>query len=158
MTKMQVSVFAGLMLAATLAVADGGAIKGSVAYTAEMSWDYDRDDEIERVQYWIDMDVETEGDQVKGGVVRYLKNLDSGEKIYEWSNMQMTGDNTRAPAEVSALTVEGNTARITVGEVTYAFRDSDAYAEGEPRSFVADDGLTQTEFPIFAGAVTVQAR
>jgi len=158
MTKTQAGVFTGLMLAATLAVADGGSIKGSLAYTAEMTWDYDRDEEIERVQYWVDIDVEVDGDQVKGNVVKYLKNLDTGEKIYHWSNMQMTGDNTRAPAEVSAMSIDGPSASLTVDGVVYTFRDTDAYAEGEPRRFVADDGLTRTEFPIFAGAVTVASR
>ena len=158
MPKTQVGLFTGLLLATTLALADGGSVKGSIAYTAEMTWDYDRDNKIERVQYWVDIDAEIDGDKIEGHVVKYLKNLDSGEKIYRWSNMQMTGDNTRAPEEVSALVVSGDTAILTVGDVTYTIRDSRAYAEGEPRNFVADDGLNRTEYPIFAGSVTVAAR
>ena len=158
MTKTQIALFTGVLLAANVALADGGSVKGSIAYTPEMTWDYNKDNKSERVQYWVDIDAETDGDQVKGEVVKYLKNLDSGEKIYQFANMQMTGTNSLAPEEVTALSIDGDTARLTFGDITYTIRDSAAYDEGEARTFLSDNGVNEKEYPILAGSVTVAAR
>ena len=143
-----------LLFTAGSVAADGGSIKGSVGYTPEMTWDYNRDKKINRVQFWVDIDIETKGDTVKGGIQRYLKDLDSGKKIYHWKNMDMTGDNTRPTLPATHLTVKGKTAVFTVDDVTYTLTDSSS----APQHFLADDGFTKTELKIYAGKVSVHER
>lgn len=146
-----------LFLMASPMAAEGGSIKGSVGYTPEMAWDYDRDKKINRVQFWIDIDIKTEGKAIKGGVRRYLKDLDSGRKIYHWANMQMTGDNRTAIAPIAAthFAVKGSTAEFTVHDVTYTFTDSGDVSGQPPGTFLADDGFTKTEVKIHAGGVEI---
>ena len=143
-----------LLLTAGPVAADGGSIKGSVGYTPEMAWDYNRDRKTNRVQFWVDIDIETKGDAVKGGIQRYLKDLDSGKKIYHWKNMDMTGDNTRPTLPATHLTIKGKTAVFTVDDVTYTLTDSSS----APQHFLADDGFTKTELKIYAGKVEVHER
>ena len=147
-----------LLLTAGPVAADGGLIKGSVGYTPEMAWDYNRDKKINRVQFWLDFDIETKGDAVKGGMQRYLKDLDSGRKIYHWKNMDMTGDNTRTTLPATHLVIKGKTAVFTVDDVTYTFADSSAVSGSAPQHFLADDGFTKTELKIYAGKVDVHGR
>ena len=147
-----------LLLTAGPVAADGGSIKGAVGYTPEMAWDYNRDKKINRVQFWLDFDIETKGDKVKGGMQRYLKDLDSGRKIYHWKNMDMTGDNTRPTLSVTHLTITGKTAVFTVDDVTYTFTDSSAVSGSAPRHFLSDDGFTKAEIKIYAGKVDVHER
>ena len=150
--------FISLLLTAGTVVADDGSIKGAVGYTPEMAWDYNRDKKINRVQFWLDFNIETKGDAVKGGMHRYLKDLDSGKKIYHWKNMDMTGDNTRPTLPASHLTIKGKTAVFTVNDVTYTFTDSSADSGSAPRHFLSDDGFTKTKIKIYGGKVEVHGR
>ena len=147
-----------LLLTAGSVAADGGSIKGSVGYTPEMDWDYNRDKKVNRVQFWVDIDIETRGDAVKGGIQRYLKDLDSGKKIYHWKNMDMTGDNTRPTLPATHLSIKGKTAVFTVDAVTYTLTDSSAVSGSTPQHFLADDGFTKSELKIYAGKVEVHER
>ena len=147
-----------LLLTAGPVAAEGGSIKGAVGYTPEMAWDYSRDKKINRVQFWLGFDIETKDDAVKGGMQRYLKDLDSGKKIYHWKNMDMTGDNTRPTLPATHLTITGNTAVFTVDDVTYTFTDSSAAPGSAPQHFLSDDGFTKTEIKIYAGKVEVHER
>lgn len=150
--------FISLLLTAGSAAADDGSIKGAVGYTAEMVWDYNRDKKINRVQFWLDFNIETKGDVVKGGMQRYLKDLDSGKKIYHWKNMDMTGDNTRPTLPATHLTIKSKTAVFTVNDVTYTFTDSSADPGSDPRYFLSDDGFTKTKIKIYGGKVEVHGR
>jgi hypothetical protein len=123
-----------------------------------MAWDYNRDKKINRVQFWMGFDIETKGDAVKGGMQRYLKDLDSGLKIFHWKNMDMTGDNTRPTLPATHLSITGNTAVFTVDDVTYTFIDSRAVSGSAPQHFLSDDGFTKTELKIYAGKVDVHER
>lgn len=145
-----------LLLTVSVMAADGGSIKGSLAYTQEMAWDYNQDNKIERVQYWVDIDIEKKGDTIKGGMQKYLKDLDSGQKIYHWANMQMTGDNSRPNLPASHLTIKGKTAEFTISDVTYTITDSGGSSGDRPETFLADDGLTKIEMKIYAGDVKVR--
>jgi hypothetical protein len=140
------------------AAADGGSVKGAVGYTPEMAWDYDRDKKINRVQFWMGFDIETRGDGVKGGLQRYLKDLDSGRKIFHWKNMDMTGDNTRPTLPATHLSINGNTAVFTVGAVTDTFTDSSTVSDSASQHFLSDDGFTKTELKIYAGKVDVHGQ
>ena len=147
-----------LLLTTGLVAADGGSIKGAVGYTPEMAWDYNQDKKVNRVQFWFDIDIEKRDDAVKGSMQRYLKDLDSGQKIYRWKNMDMTGDNTRPTLPVTHLAIKGKTAVFTVDDVTYTFTDSGAVSGSEPQHFLADDGFTKTELKIYGGKVEVHGQ
>ena len=147
-----------LLLLAGPVAADGGSIKGAVGYTPEMAWDYNRDKKIDRVQFWLDFDIEKKGDAVKGGMHRYLKDLDSGKKIYHWKNMDMTGDNTRPTLPATHLSIKGKTAIFTVNDVTYTFTDSSVDSGSDPRHFFSDDGFTKSKIKIYGGKVEVHGR
>lgn len=147
--------FTSILIMTGPLAADESSIKGSLAYTEEMNWDYNRDNTIERVQYWADIDIKGEGDTVKGGMRKYLKDLDSGRKIYHWHNMQMTGDNTRPVLPATHLAVKGKTAEFTVGDITYTVTDNSALSGETPPTLIVDDGLTRIELKIYAGEVTV---
>jgi len=150
--------FISLLLLAGPVVADGGSIKGAVGYTQEMAWDYNRDKKVNRVQFWLDFDIKTKGDAVKGGMQRYLKDLDSGKKIYHWKNMDMTGDNTRPTLPATDLKIKDKTAVFTVNDVTYTFTDSSADPGSELRYFLSDDGFTKTKIKIYGGKVEVHGQ
>ena len=142
-------------LLATTAQAEGGSVKGSLGYSPEMAWDYNGDNKIERVQWWIDLDLGTDGQTVKGEAVRYLKNLDTGEKIYQLSGFDMTGSNARRPAPVTRVVIDGQTAAFTMDDVTYTVKDSSTYSPDEKPTFIAEDGFTREEMRIYDGTVTV---
>ena len=154
MRKTAVAALLGTLLA-TAALAEGGSVKGSLGYSPEMAWDYNKDKKIERVQWWFDVDIQTDGQTVKGEVVRYLKNLDTGEKVYQLAGFDMTGNNARRPASVTRLVIDGQTAAFTVEGVTYTVKDSSAYSPDDKPTFIAEDGFTREEMRIYDGTVTV---
>ena len=158
MYQISSSVIISLLFLAGPVVADGGSIKGAVGYTPEMAWDYNRDKKVNRVQFWLDFNIETKGDAVKGGMQRYLKDLDSGKKIYHWKNMDMTGDNTRPTLPATHLAIKDKTAVFTVDDVTYTFTDNSADSGSAPQHFLSDDGFTKTELKIYGGKVEVLGR
>jgi hypothetical protein len=147
-----------LLLTVSGMAAYGGSIKGSMGYTPEMAWDYNGDNKINRVQYWIDIDIKKEGDAIKGGVKKYLKDLDSGLKIYHWANMHMTGDNTRPNSPATHLAIKGKTAVFTVNDVTYTITDSGGKSGKQLGTFLADDGFTKIKIKIYAGEVKVRGQ
>jgi hypothetical protein len=147
-----------LLLTVSAVAADGGSIKGSLGYTPEMAWDYNGDNKINRVQFWVDIDLEKEGQAIKGDVRKYLKDLDSGRKIYHWANMQMTGDNTRPNLPATHLAIKGKTAVFTVNDVTYTITDSGGKSGKQLGTFLADDGFTKIKIKIYAGEVKVRGQ
>ncbi len=157
MTRTVVALLLGTLLAPA-AYADGGSVRGSLGYSPEMAWDYNRDNKIERVQWWLDLDLETDGETVSGEAVRYLKNLDTGEKIYQLAGFDMTGNNARRPSPVTKLVIDGQNAAFTMEGVTYTVKDSDSYGPDEKPTFIAEDGFTREEMRIYDGAVTVLDR
>ena len=146
-----------LLITAVTAWANGGSVKGEVGYSQKMAWDYDKDGEVEHVQYWVEIDIESDGKEVKGGLIRFMKDLDSGRKIYQWVGMQMTGENMKPQQKKATnLSITGKTARFTLDSgMSYTIADQSVVPEQPPAKFLSDDGYNKTEFPILGGGVTV---
>lgn len=152
------AVLLGILIASlgvSAASANEGSVKGALAYTEEMSWDYDQDRKVDRVQFWLDFDVTKKDGKVQGNLIRYLKDLDTGRKIYRWAHMHMTGDNTRPPQLITDLVIDGKTATFSTAEVKYTVTDSSALKEGETPTFEADNGVLKQNFEIFDGMTQV---
>jgi hypothetical protein len=138
--------FAGACAAETLA------IRGAVAYTDILRYDYTGDGKRNRVQFWLEFDgrvaagAPANGDpESPNGTIRYfLKDADDGTKVVKWRHgLDMQGAPRDTPLPMTNLVIEGNTARFEAFDMKWTVIDG---GEGYPNDkIVVHDGFKASE-------------
>ena len=156
-------VLAGLVLCAWPAVAERMAIKGAVAYTEPLRYDYDGDGKRDRVQFWLEFDglsaVGTPGQsgyEPASGTVRYfLQDVDDGRKITKWRHgLDMEGAPKDVPMPMSDIEFDGRTVRFEAYGMRWTVIDGgDGYASD--RITVNDGFRTSDVKKLYAGDLWV---
>jgi hypothetical protein len=152
-----------LLLFAIPSGAETLVIKGAVAYTDILRYDYTGDGKRNRVQFWLEFDGRAAaGTPAKGdpdspsGTVRYfLKDADDGTKVAKWrQGLDMQGAPRDTPLPMTNLVIEGNTARFEAFDMKWIVVDG---GEGFAKDRITvNDGFKTSETKrLFGGDVRV---
>ncbi len=160
---MRVSAATLILFIALPAGAETLVIKGAVAYTDVLRYDYTGDGKRNRVQFWLEFDGRVEaatpamgGTESPNGTVRYyLKDADDGTKVAKWrQGLDMQGAPRDTPLPMTNLVIEGNTARFEAFEMKWTVIDG---GEGFARDKITvHDGFKAAETKtLYGGDVRV---
>lgn len=138
-------------------------VKGAVAYSDVMRYDYTGDGKKNRVRFWLEFDghsaVGKPGEpsyKPAAGSVRYLlKDDDDGTKVVKWRRgLDMEGAPKDTPFPMTDLVFDGKTARFDAFGMRWTVVDG---GEGyQHDSIVVNDGFRTTEpMKLYAGNVWV---
>lgn len=154
------SVLAGFVLVAPALAGSAPTIHGSVAYSDVMRFDYDHTGEVNKVQFWADIDGRAsrgkEGDPgyqaEEGHISRYLLDVDSGKKVQVWLEFSMTLAPNN-PAAMSKISIEGNTARFETNGIQWMITDGGPGYEHD--RVTVDDGVRERQPRLYGGDLVV---
>jgi hypothetical protein len=138
-------------------------VKGAVAYTDVLRYDYNGDGKRERVQFWLEFDGQsavgtpgTPGYKPAAGSVRYaLKDADDQTKVVKWrGGLDMEGVPKDTPFPMTDLEFEGKTARFDAFGMRWTVVDGgDGLANDK---VIVNDGFRSSEIrKLFAGDLWV---
>lgn len=156
-------VIAALATCAVAAAAEEMVVKGAVAYSDVLRYDYTGDGKRNRVRFWLEFD----GHSAKGtpgqpgyapaaGSIRYfLRDDDDGTKVVKWRRgLDMEGVPRDVPVPMADLRFDGKTARFDAFGMQWTVVDGgEGYASDR---IVVNDGFRQTDaMKLYAGDVWV---
>jgi hypothetical protein len=138
-------------------------IRGAVAYTGIVRFDYNKDGTRNRVQFWLEFNGRPaagkpgeSGYQVEeGAIYYYLYDVDKKQKVSNWLmgfNM-MDGPPPSGPYPMTNIVIEGNTARFEAFNMKWTLVDG---GEGYAKDRVTvDDGFQPREMKMYDGDLRV---
>jgi hypothetical protein len=134
-------------------------IKGAVAYTDVLRYDYTGDGKRNRIRFWMEFDGHsargTPGSpdyRPAGGTMRYfLRDEDDGTKVLKWrQGLDMAGVPRDVPVPMTDLEFDGKTARFEAFGVRWTITDGgDGYQHD--KIFVNDGFREVGPTPLYAG-------
>jgi len=156
-------VVAALALCALPAAAEEMIVKGAVAYTDILRYDYTGDGKKNRIRFWMEFDgrsaVGRPGDPAykpAAGTVRYfLRDADDGTKVVKWrQGLDMAGVPRDQPFPMTDVEFDGKTVRFEAFGMRWAVTDG---GEGyEKDRIIVNDGFRTSEVTkLYAGNVWV---
>lgn len=153
---------AGQRQASEQAKQPGVVVKGEVAYTDILRYDYTGNGKRNRVRFWLEFDGRaamgtpgTPGYQPAAGTMRYfLRDEDDGTKIMKWrGGLDMEGVPKDAPVPMTDLEFDGKTARFEAFGTRWTITDGgDGYRRD---AITANDGFRTANVRLYAGDVWV---
>lgn len=160
---MKTVVVAALALCTPSASAEEMVVKGAVAYSDVLRYDYTGDGKKNRVRFWLEFDGHSaigkpgEPDyNPAAGSVRYsLRDDDDGTKVVKWRRgLDMEGAPKDTPFPMSEIVFDGKTVRFDAFGMRWTVVDG---GEGfQHDKIVVDDGFRKTEaIKLYAGNVWV---
>lgn len=160
---MKAVVLATLALCALPAAAQDAVVKGAVAYTDVMRYDYTGDGQRNRVRFWMEFDGRsakgtpgTPGYEEASGSMRYfLRDEDDGTKVAKWrQGLDMLGAPRDVPVPMTDIQFEGKTVKFDAFGMRWTITDGgDSYQNDE---IVVNDGFrTSTVTKLYAGNLWV---
>ena len=134
-------------------------VKGAVAYTEVLRYDYNGDGKRERVQFWLEFDGHsavgmpgTSGYKPAAGSVRYtLRDADDEKKVVKWrGGLDMEGVPKDTPFPMTDLVFDGKTARFDAFGMRWTVVDGgDGYQHDK---IIVNDGFRTSEVKkLYAG-------
>jgi hypothetical protein len=153
----------GLALCALPVAAAEMVVRGAVAYTDVLRYDYNGDGKRERVRFWREFDGHSAvgkpgepGYKPGAGTVRYfLKDADDGTKVVKWRHgLNMEGAPRDTPFPMSDIEFDGKTVRFEAFGMRWTVVDGgDGY---EHDKVIVNDGFRTSEVKkLYAGGVWV---
>jgi hypothetical protein len=145
------------------AAAEEMVVKGAVAYTEVLRYDYTGDGKRNRIRFWLEFDGRSAkgtpgqpGYEPAAGTMRYfLRDEDDGTKVVKWrQGLDMVGAPRDAPVPMTDLEFEGKTARFEAFGVRWIIEDGGkGYAHDK---IIVNDGFRTSEVKkLYAGDVWV---
>ena len=154
-----------LLVPGLLFAADRGEIRGAVAYTDVIRFDYTKDGVRNRVQFWLEFNgktaLGTPGEPgylpEEGALFYYLLDLDSGKKVTNWlmGFSMMSEPAPSGPYPLANLGIDGK--RATFEAFNRKWTVVDGGPGHEKDSVQVDDGFKPKPMKMYGGDVTVEA-
>jgi hypothetical protein len=145
------------------AAAQQMAVKGAVAYTDVLRYDYNGDGKRERVQFWLEFDGQSAsgtpgapGFKPAAGSVRYtLRDADDQAKVVKWrGGLDMEGVPKDTPFPMTDLEFEGKTARFDAFGMRWTVVDGGEGLASD--KVIVNDGFRSSEIrKLYAGDLWV---
>jgi hypothetical protein len=156
-------VVAALALCALPVAAQETVLKGAVAYTEILRYDYTGDGKRNRVRFWLEFDARSAqgspgqpGYQPAAGTLRYfLRDEDDGTKVVKWrQGLDMAGVPRDQPFPMTDIEFDGKSVRFEAFGMRWAVTDG---GEGfEQDRIIVNDGFRTSEVTkLYAGNVWV---
>jgi hypothetical protein len=138
-------------------------VKGTVAYTDVLRYDYNGDGKRERVQFWLEFDGHsavgtpgTPGYKPAAGSVRYtLRDADDEKKVVRWrGGLDMEGVPKDTPFPMTDIVFDGKTVRFDAFGMRWTIIDGgDGLASDK---VIVNDGFRSSEIrKLYAGDLWV---
>lgn len=152
-----------LFIAALPAFAQTTVVKGAVAYTEVLRYDYTGDGKRNRVRFWLEFDghsaIGKEGEpgyEPAAGTMRYfLRDEDDGTKVVKWrQGLDMVGAPRDAPVPMTDIRFDGKTVEFEAFGVRWTIVDGgEGYASDK---IIVNDGFRTSEVKkLYAGDLWV---
>lgn len=143
--------------------AAGPSVSGELAFSDTILFDYDRDGEQERVQFWIEFEARpAPGDPSpeveSGSLTYYVFDLESGQRVDDWLigfNMTMGGDFPRASESypLTNVRIDGKRARFDLAGTSFTIVDRGGSWKDDSIEVRDRDGVRDARF--YGGDVRV---
>jgi hypothetical protein len=154
---------AALAICALPAVAEEMTVKGAVAYTEVLRYDYTGDGKRNRIRFWLEFDGRSgqgtpgePGYQPAAGTMRYfLRDEDDGTKVVKWrQGLDMVGAPRDTPVPMTDIRFEGKTVHFEAFGVRWTIEDG---GKGHALDKITvNDGFRTSEVKqLYAGDVWV---
>jgi hypothetical protein len=138
-------------------------IRGAVAYTEIVRFDYNKDGTRNRVQFWLEfkgrMAVGKPGDlgyqPEEGSIYYYLYDVDKQKRVANWlmGFSMMEGPPPSGPYPMTNIVIEGNTARFEAFNMKWTIVDG---GEGYAKDRVTvDDGFRPRDMKTYDGDLRI---
>jgi hypothetical protein len=138
-------------------------VKGAVAYTEVLRYDYTGDGKRNRIRFWMEFDGHSArgtpgapGYQPASGSMRYfLRDEDDGTKVMKWrQGLDMVGAPRDVPVPMTDIRFDGKTVTFEAYGIRWTITDGgDGYQNDK---IVVNDGFrTSTVTKLYAGDVWV---
>ncbi|MCU0292916.1 MAG: hypothetical protein MUF10_13140 [Thermoanaerobaculaceae bacterium] len=137
-------------------------MSGSFAVTEVVRFDYDRDGQRNRVQFWMDVlgrpavgDEGAPGFRPEEGFLKYyMFDLDRDVRVFEWDEgIHMGGPPPDRTYPITAIAIDGKTARFEAFNLAWTITDGGQGIEKD--TVTIDDGFRTRSKPFYAGDLTV---
>jgi len=154
-------VFFWVLLAGQALAASPAEFSGAVAYTEVMSYDYDQDGHVDKVQFWAEFhgrpatgEPDAPSFQPESGeILFYLYDLERQKKILDWLQFSMAVLPPNKPFPMSKILISGNTARFEANGMQYTLEDG---GKGYVNDRVtASDGLQERQVKLYDGDINI---
>jgi len=153
------ALFYQLVFCAHLTAAQQTEIRGAVAYTETIEFDYTKDGTRNRVQFWLEYKGsptfgkpgEAGYKPESGSIYYYLVDVDNKKQVDNWlmGFSMMEGPPPSGPYPMTEIEIRGNTATFTAFDMKWTIIDG---GEGYARDTVKiDDGFQTREMKLYAG-------
>lgn len=149
------------LLPQALAAKERATLTGGVAYSLPFKFDVDRDEDLEKVQFWVEFDIK--GPIGKPGTPQYVPAsgtlgyymlvLKTGKKIWNWMDLYMGQMPRKRRHTLRNITFEGKTVRFKAVGMSWTVTDGGpGFAKDVVRVGV---GKAKRVYKLAAGDVTV---
>lgn len=160
---MKGAVLVALALCALPAAAQEMVVKGAVAYTEVLRYDYTGDGKRNRIRFWMEFDGHSArgtpgapGYQPASGSMRYfLRDEDDGTKVMKWrQGLDMSGAPRDVPMPMTDIRFDGKTVTFEAYGISWTITDGgDGYQNDK---LVVNDGFrSSTPVKLYAGDLWV---
>ncbi len=136
-------------------------LKGAVAYTEVMNFDYDKDGIVDKVQFWAEFhgrpatgEPDTPSYQPEAGeILFFLYDLERRKKILDWLQFSMAALPPNKPFPMTKIFINNNTAHFEVNGMQYTVKDGGkGYAHDRA---TANDGLRERQIRLYDGDIFI---